>query len=118
MIEQLRLRGAAGSVLWGYRTVAELASWAIVRDDAARLQQVMRPKASKKGQLGPKRQASKAAPGWLLKARVRRHDSFQIRQRPLYFTAPRSGGFWYFPVLETPTVNGGLLHAKLGKPER
>lgn len=119
MIEQLRLRGAAGSVIWGYRTVAELAGWAIVRDDAEKLATVQRPRAQKKGELGPKRKVGKAAPGWVLKARVRRHDSFQIRQKPLYFTAPRNGGFWYFPVLEPPTVdNNGVLRAKLGHPER
>lgn len=119
MIEQLRLRGAAGSVIWGYRTVAELGSWAIIRDDSAKLAQVRRPSPTKKGQTAPKRKAGKSAPGWVLSARVQRHDSFQIRQKPLFFTAPRNGGFWYFPVLEPPVVdNRGVLRAKLGHPER
>jgi hypothetical protein len=83
------------------------------------LQHVQRPRAQEKGKLGPKRRTSKKAPGWVLRARVRRHDSFQIRQKPLFFTAPRSGGYWYFPVLEPPTVDGnGVMRAKLGHPER
>jgi hypothetical protein len=54
----------------------------------------------------------------VLRARVQRVESFQIRQKPLYFTAPRAGGFWTFPILEPPTVQDGMLRAVLGQPER
>ena len=118
MIEQLRLRGAAGSVLWGYRPIAELASWAIVRDDAAKLREVRREgHPGRRGQPFFKKRAGKAPPALVLKAYVRRFDSFQIKQAPLFFVAPRSGGFWNFPIVERPSIENGVLRAKLGFPE-
>lgn len=110
MIEQFRLRGVAGSVLWGYRTVAILGKWVVVR---------ALPKDQKRSKPSEKLKADKRkAPGWELQARVQRVESFQIRQKPLYFTAPRKGGFWMFPVIEPPTVVNGVLRAYLGPPER
>ena len=110
MIEQLRLRGGAGSVLWGYRQVADLGQWVIVR---------ALPKDQKRSKPSEKLKADKRkAPGWELRARALRVESFQIRQKPLYFTAKRSGGFWMFPVLEPPVVEKGILRAYLGQPER
>jgi hypothetical protein len=110
LIEQLRLRGGAGSVLWGYRTVAVLGKWAVVR---------ALPKDQKRSRPDEKLQPDRRKPpGWELHARVERVESFQIRQKPLYFTAPRKGGFWTFPVLETPTIDRGVLRAYLGQPER
>jgi hypothetical protein len=109
VIEQLRLRGGAGSVLWGYRTVAELGTWAVSR---------ALPKDQKRSRPDEKLKPDKRSPGWVLRARVTRVESFQIRQKPLYFTAKRNGGFWMFPILEPPTVEGGMLRAKLGQPER
>ncbi len=119
MIEQIRLRGVAGSVLWGYRPVAELARWAIIRDDHKKLAHVRRERA-KAGEPGRKKTTgSKLPPGFLLQAAIIRGDSFQLRQKPLYFTAVRRGGYWFFPILEPPTVDSsGILRAKLGPPER
>jgi hypothetical protein len=109
VIEQLRLRGGAGSVLWGYRTVAVLGGWAVVR---------ALPKDQKRSRPDEKLKPDKRSPGWVLRARVERVESFQIRQKPLYFTAKRHGGFWMFPILEPPTVQDGMLRAVLGQPER
>lgn len=97
-------------MLWGYRTVAVLGVWVVAR---------ALPKDQKRSKPGEKLKADKRkAPGWELHARVQRVESFQIRQKPLYFAAPRKGGFWTFPILETPTVVNGVLRAYLGQPER
>ena len=98
-------------MLWGYRQVAVLGSWAVSR---------ALPKDQKRSHPGEKLKADKRkAPGWLLHARVQRSDAFQLRQKPLFFTAQRKGGFWYFPILEPPTVSqDGLLRAFLGQPEQ
>ncbi len=111
MIEQLRLRGGAGSVLWGYREIAVLGSWSVSR---------ALPKDQKRSRPDEKLKADKRkAPGWLLQARIQRGDAFQLRQKPLFITAARHhGGFWYFPLLEAPTVERGVLRAFLGQPER
>ncbi len=97
-------------MLWGYRPVAVLGAWAVIR---------ALPKDQKRSRPDEKLKADKRkAPGWQLVARVTRFESFQIRQKPLYFTAPRKGGFWTFPVLEPPSVTNGVLRAFLGPPER
>lgn len=110
MIEQFRLRGGDGSVLWGYREVAVVGRWAITR---------ALPKDQKRSNPAEKLKADKRkSPGWQLQARVKRADSFQIRQKPLYFSAKRQGGYWMFPILEPPTVTDGVLRAFLGQPEQ
>jgi len=110
VIEQLSIRGAAGSLLWGYRDVAELGAWVVIR---------ALPTDQKRSKPSEKLKADKRTPkGWELLARVRRVEAFQIRQKPLYFTAPRRGGFWTFPILESPEVKDGILRALLGQPER
>ena len=109
MFEKLRVRGSAGSVLWGYRTAAELGRWVIFRNE----QKVVQPRQ-------PRHKAKPvagAANAWRLKASVRRGDFFQLRQRPLYFTAPRDKGFWCFPILEAQ-FDGKVLDCKLGPPEQ
>jgi hypothetical protein len=118
VIEQLRLRGGAGSVLWGYRQVAELGSWAIVR--ALPKDQVRDPGA-KPNTVQKLQRDRRTLRGWQLQARVSRADAFQLRQKPLYFTAPRKGAgtaFWCWPLLEPPTISNGVLRALLGKPEQ
>lgn len=104
MIESLRVRGAAGSILWGYREIASLGPWAILR--------VVPPQVRQPGV-----KLVTPTKGLRLAARVIRADSFQIRQRPLYFTAARVGGLWCFPVLDEPTLERGVLRAALGPPE-
>lgn len=96
-------------MLWGYRTVAVLGRWAVSRE---------LPKDQKRSRPEEKLKPDKRSQGWVLQARVQRVESFQIRQKPLYFTAQRSGGFWMFPILEAPTVTDGILRARLGQPER
>lgn len=90
MFKNLTLRGVAGSLVWGYRTAAELRSWRI----------------------------GKAADGkWTLTGTFARVDRFQVRQRPLLFTAPREHGLWAWPI-ETLQVSDAGLTATLGPPER
>ncbi len=100
-------------MLWGYRQIAVIGSWAISR---------ALPKDQKRSRPDEKLKADKRkAPGWLLQARVSRADDFQLRQKPLYFTAPRKGAgtaFWCFPIIEPPTVKDGVLRAFLGQPEQ
>lgn len=89
MLGTLTLRGSTASLLWGYRTAAVLTSWRIYKE---------------KGQ-------------WMLSATLERADAFQCRQRPLMFTAPRSGGFWSWGI-ESVQVGTSQLVAKLGPPEQ
>jgi len=84
----LTLHGATASLLWGYRTAAELRTWRIY-----------------------KRQHQ-----WMLSATLGRVSPFEIRQRGLQFAAPREQGFWYWRVDSTVIADGKLV-AKLGPPE-
>jgi len=99
----ITLRGAAGEILWGYRPAATLRAWLILR----------RPPPKKK-----KGERASSGPAWELRARTSRVDGFQCRQKPLYFSAPRRGGFWCWPVLEVTVVAPDRLIAKLGPPEQ
>lgn len=96
-------------MLWGYRTVAVLGQWVVRRE---------LPKDQKRSRPSEKLKPDRRSSGWVLRARAQRVESFQIRQKPLYFTAQRPGGFWMFPILEPPTVEKGILRAVLGQPER
>lgn len=90
MFQRLRLRGGAGTILWGYREAVRLRSWAIQQD--------------------PKTKA------WTLTGAAERVDAFQARQRPLWFSAPRPQGFWMWGI-ERLEVAGGRIVAHLGPPE-
>jgi hypothetical protein len=90
----VQIRGAAGDLLWGYRSAAAVTSWTI-----------------RKGQDGR----------WILTATLARVEPFQVRQTPLLFTAPREGtrdGFWAWAVEELLQVGDGRLVARLGPPEQ
>jgi hypothetical protein len=91
VFDRLTLHGTRASLLWGYRPVAVLTSWRIVK-----------------------------APGaWKLSATFDRADAWQCRQaaqhRELLFTAPRDQGRWCWELLD---VNVGTteLRATLGQP--
>jgi hypothetical protein len=97
----LRIAGHRGAVLWGWHPVAELGTWTI----------------RKSGQPG--------AYLWTLSATVRRVEPFQIKQRPLLFTAPRfGGGQWAWGVEQVLDVEklatraSSRLTARLGPPEQ
>jgi len=96
VFQQLRLRGKAGAVLWGYRTAASLGGWTITQQQA------------KKGE--PKR--------WTLVGTVERLDPFQARQRPLLFTAHRDKGMWAWPIVELQEAGPIRIRAILGAPEQ
>ena len=91
MFRSLTLRGGPAALLWGHRTAAALSSWRIGKDEGK----------------------------WVLVATIRQADAFQLRQRPLLFTAPRDKGFWAWPIT---TLEVGppytSLRATLGPPEQ
>ena len=89
MIRDLTLHGGRASLLWGYRTAAELSTWRIKKD---------------KGK-------------WTLTGTLVRVDAFQARQTPLLFTAPRDKGMWCFPI-ESLDMGTNQLRAILGQPEQ
>lgn len=91
MIDNLKLHGAAGTVLWGYRPAVEVGRWSITRDPKTR--------------------------GWVLRGTPTRVDAFGARQRPLLFTATREKGFWAWGI-ESLEVSAKALVARLGPPER
>lgn len=94
---QVKVRGRAGSILWGYHTAATIGAWRIRR------------KPQKKGE----------APQWTLSADVGRLDKFQTRQQPLVFTAPRQRGWWCWPVIgDLQHVGPNQIRAILGPPEQ
>lgn len=90
IFKQLKVRGAAGSLLWGFADAAKVRTWTISRQER----------------------------DWRLVAAVERVDAFRVRQRPLRFTAPRKGGFWCWPVIGAVQVDGKQLTARLGQPEQ
>ena len=83
----ITLRGLEGAVLFVYHTAAHLAAWRIT---GSRVR-------------------------WTLTATIKKADRFQLKQRPLQFTAPRIGGYWCWP-LESVTVGEHELRATLGPP--
>jgi hypothetical protein len=91
---RLTVRGAAGAVLWGHRTAAQLGAWMITKQEQPH-----------------------QAPVWHLAARVTQADAFQCRQKPLTFTAFRDKGLWCWGV-ESLDLVGDQLHAVLGPPEQ
>ena len=90
MFRHLRLSGTTGAILWGYRQAATLRTWTIRKDAQDR---------------------------WTLSATCVRAEPFQLRQRPLLFSAPRAGGFWAWGI-ESIDVGTNQLVAKLGPPEQ
>jgi hypothetical protein len=89
MFGAVTLHGPTGSLLWGYRSAATLTDWRIVKE--------------------------KDKPTWKLTARVRTLDTYQSRQRPLLFTAPREGGRWCWDVQDLD-ISEQQLTATLGPP--
>jgi hypothetical protein len=103
MLDHVTLRGVNGRLVWGYRTAAELPTWAI---------QVGKPGVSRIQGLRKERG------DWTLTARLAKVDRFQVLQRPLLFYAPRreGGGHWCWPVRQLD-VGEQTLVAHLGPPE-
>ena len=94
LLRSLRIVGTRGALLWGYHEAAVLGTWTI----------------QKTGK--PGREV------WTLGAAVARVEPFQIRQRPLLFSAPRfGGGMWAWGV-EQVEVGPRRLSARLGPPEQ
>lgn len=92
----VRIRGQAGALRWSWHDAAVLGDWSITK------------------RLDPKTGLS-----WYLSARLVRVDTFQIRQRPLYFAAPRgSQGFWAWQVHEIVQLQPDRVTVRLGPPEQ
>lgn len=89
MFEDVTMRGAEAAVTWGYHTAAVCKSWTVRR--------------STNGQ-------------WTVRADVTRADLFQLRQRDLKFNAPRTGGWFCWPIVAV-SVAANVLAATLGPPE-
>jgi hypothetical protein len=91
----LRGAGAGASILWGSNAIpaARFAKWTIIK--------------------------GKTPGAWTLAAAVDPHgiDAFKIRQSRLYFTAPRLGGFWMWPI-KSVAVGTAEIRAELGPPEQ
>jgi hypothetical protein len=96
VFERLVLRGTAGSILRGYLPAARVRAWRIYHH----------------------RPDLKHDARWTLTATIEAVDKFQLRQRPLMFTAARLGGFWSWP-LNAASIQIGetTLTATLGPPE-
>jgi hypothetical protein len=72
MFQKLTVTGREGSLLiGGLSTAAVLGKWTITKQGG----------------------------GWQLTAAVQRIDRFLVRLPDLGFTAPKAGGFWWWPVL-------------------
>lgn len=86
---RIKLHGERGALLWGYHEAATFRSWRIWK--------------------GPN--------GWQLLGRLARVDSFQARQSPLLFSAPRDKGLWAWGV-DSIEIKGFDIRASLGEPEQ
>lgn len=87
---RIRIRGAAGEILWGYRPAATFSRWTI-----------------RKG----------GREIWVLMGTIVRVEPFAIRQTPLLFSAPRDKGFWMWGV-DRIEVGDKTIVAYLGPPEQ
>ena len=91
MFRNITVRGARGSLLWGYRAAATCTKWTITRVDSQ----------------------------WHLSATCDAIDPVQLRLaaklHELLFPAPRDRGRWCWEVLDV-TVGTRELRATLGKP--
>lgn len=90
MFDKLVIRGATASILWGYRTAAQLQAWTITKEKD----------------------------GWILRASVEGMDRFQIRRSPLIFTSPRHYGMCCWPVIVVTHVGERDVVMTLGEPEQ
>lgn len=88
------MRGAGASILWGSNAIpaAVLATWSITKGKTPGLWTL----------------AAAVGPGGV--------DAFKIRQSRLYFTAPRLGGFWMWPI-KSVQMGTAEIRAELGPPE-
>jgi hypothetical protein len=92
VFEALTVRGGQGTVVFGYQNAAVLGEW-----------EIRRPKG--------------AQGEWTLTARTVRVNPAFVRRQPLFFTAPRTGGFWCFPIVRLHDMSNTHLFAQLGPPE-
>ena len=89
MFKDLTLSGGEATVVWEYHTAAVCRAWTVYKSEQG---------------------------AWSLAATVQRADPFKLRQRPLYFRAPRKGGHWCWPV-RAVTLEGARLTAALAPME-
>ena len=97
------LQGTSGKLSFAYRPVALLTTWTVTHERTL--------------VEGTNTRSLKPSTGWMLTGTLGPSvDRFQLRQRPLLFTAPRKGGFFCWPVHQL-TVGERTLVATLGPPE-
>lgn len=89
MFKELTMTGGEAHVSWAYHTAAVCRAWTVQRSDDGK---------------------------WILSATVQRADPFVLKQYPLYFSAPRKGGRWCWPV-KAVTLERERLTAALGPME-
>lgn len=99
MFQALTLRGRQATLVWGYRTLAQLTSWRLAR----------------------RRAADGQAWHWTLAATLGPVDTFQAqralaRRELLFRPTLRLGGQYVWPV-QTLTLGTTSLRATLGPPE-
>lgn len=106
MFKSITLRGTTGSIVWAYRPAAALTTWTITCGERVVVD----------GPRGTLR-LKQVAKGYTLRATLGAPvDRYQLRQRPLLFTAPRKGGYMCWPV-ESLTIGEKTILASLGPPE-
>lgn len=91
LFQNLTLRGIAGAVTWGYMDAAALRAWSIRKNVDN--------------------------PDWTLTGTVASFDKWRVRQGPLFFNAPRPGGYWCWPVRGQLQIDGQRVTCRLGHPE-
>ena len=89
MFTELTMSGGEATVTWEWHTAAVCRAWTVHKTEQGK---------------------------WSVVAQVQRADPFKLRQRPLYFTAPRKGGRWCWPV-RAVTLEGQRLTAALAPME-
>jgi hypothetical protein len=89
MFKTVTMTGRSGSISWAYHAAAVLSGWTVHRTEQHE---------------------------WTLTANIDRADRFKLAQRPLFFNAPRRGGFYTWPI-NSVTVGHETLKASLGPPE-
>jgi hypothetical protein len=90
LLRNLTLRGGEGIVTWGWHTAAVFRTWTIGHRERG---------------------------AWILTGELQRADAMMLKQRPIYFNAPRKGGYSCWPIV-TVEIGPHRLVATLGEPEQ
>jgi hypothetical protein len=83
------VKGASGSIRYGYHVAATVGAWTVTR----------------------------AGEGWSLQTTLVQSDAFRLSQQPLAFVVTVQGVSWRWPIVGALQKTGSVVSAQLGPKE-